>query len=610
MRAAALLAVCLVLAPGARAAPPPDDGRRLVFLLEYVGTDYANAVRDGAVVNDAEYGEALRLTKEVVRRFAAAGDRPRAVAAGLQDVLRLIERRAPPDDVWSATRRVLPALAQAMGDAVARPESVPNLGAGRRLWVADCAPCHGETGAGDGPAAPDMQPPPTAFRGDFMERVAPRQIYHAVSFGVDGTAMPSFALAYTDRQRWDVAFYALTLRIGFHPARPPATMRASLDALATSSNTELASRLRATPGEVDHLRAYPPSAASAEGGVGVALQLQETFAGVAERVFQRVVGVTGLVRDPTWTAEKLHAERGDAWIAANRDELRYPGFRPLRVGSGFVVDDAGYVLSRDRLVRDEHGELAPLVDVELADQTHVPAAIVGAEPTLDLAVLRLPETPRIDAPALDFADSDRVQIGQWLIALGDPPGPERVFSVGVVSAAPERQCYQEALSATLLQSSLVVSDGGLGGPIVDIEGRVVGIAVQRASRATPATQILPMNLVLNLFEALKVARSNRSPWLGVSVLELAAVRSAVGAPRAGVYIDDVFDPSPASRAGVRPGDFLVALGGHDVASVGDFQRWLYILGIDTDVDLGLVRAGQPVRAIARIEVRPEAATTR
>jgi S1-C subfamily serine protease len=145
---------------------------------------------------------------------------------------------------------------------------------------------------------------------------------------------------------------------------------------------------------------------------------------------------------------------------------------------------------------------------------------------------------------------------------------------------------------------------------VDIEGRVVGIGVHRESGAASTTQILPINLVLNLFEALKVARSNRSPWLGVSVLELAAVRSAAGTPRAGVYVDDVFDPSPASRAGVRPGDFLVALGGRDVASVGDFQRWLYVLGIDTDVELGLVRDGQPVRATARIEARPEAAITR
>ena len=579
-------------------------------------------------MNDFEYGEVLRLTKEVARGYAAAGGRADAVTAGLQEVTRLIESRAAPEDVWAATRRVLPGLEKAVGAAAARPEGPPNLGAGRRLWANDCAPCHGETGAGDGFAAPDMHPPPTAFRGDFMERIAPRQIYHALSLGVDGTAMPSFAAAYTERQRWDVAFFAMTLRVGFEPKRPPTDTRATLEELAGSSNTELLSRLRArrpdaVPGEVDHLRAYPPAdarAAAGQGGLPAALQLQAAFAGVAERVFPRVVGVSSWTRDPAWSAESLHAERGDAWIAANRDQLRYPGFRPMRAGSGFLVDDEGYVLSRDRLVRDDGGGLAPLVDVELADQTHVAAAVVGAEPSLDLAVLRLPDpAPAAGAP-LELGDSDRLQVGQWVIALGDPPGPEKVFAVGVVSSAPERQCYQEALSATLVQSSLVVSRAGLGGPVVDIEGRLVGIGIQRETppqAEVPATQVLPINLVLNLFEALKVARSNRSPWLGVSVLELPLLRQRLGSraaaaaiPRTGVYVDDVFDPSPASRAGVRPGDFLVALGGHDVRSVADFQRWLYVLGIDTDVDLGLVRNGHPLQMRARIEVRPPAATTR
>ena len=137
--------------------------------------------------------------------------------------------------------------------------------------------------------------------------------------------------------------------------------------------------------------------------------------------------------------------------------------------------------------------------------------------------------------------------------------------------------------------------GGLGGPVVDIlgaRGRHERAARRRrgrgaAPRRRPAgDHVLPVNLVLNLYEALKVAQSTRSPWIGVSVLELPALRRKLGAeahgvaiPQTGVYIDDVFDPSPASRAGVRPGDFLLALGGHPLLSVGDFQTWLYVLGI-------------------------------
>ncbi len=634
--------MCLVVGRGVSAAGatvPAGNAQRLVFLLEYVGSDYRGAVRDGKVVNASEYDQVLRYTKQLIREYGLRRGRPDPVATGLQELEQLIVQRAPSAVVFAATRRVLPGLMRAVGDKV-RPVTLPNIAAGRRLWANDCAPCHGVTGAGDGPSASGLQPPPPALRGEYLERLPPRQVYDAVSLGVDGTAMPSFAAAYTDPQRWDVAFFVMTLRVGFEPSRPPAGPRFTLDEIAASSNAELLARLRrarpdASPGEVDYLRvnfvsarggAAPLADPDVTGGAAIALQMQEAFARVADRVFPRVVGITGYVRDPDWTAEKLRAQRGEAWTVGNAELLRYRGFRPLPSGSGFRVDDEGYVLSRDHLVRDEHGEIAPLVEVELPDQTHVVAGVVGGEPTLDLAVLRIAEPGSAAAvPELVFGDSDRLQVGNWLIALGDPPGPEKVFTVGLVSAPAERQCYQEQMSATLVQSALTVPARGLGGPVVDILGNVVGMTVhQKGAPAAPAsdddhpaTHILPINLVLNLLETLKVAQSHRSPWLGVSVLELPSLRKRLGLdaqsttiPQTGLYIDDVFDPSPASRAGVRPGDFLLGLGGHPLGSVADFQKWLYVLGVGAHPELELVRDGRPLRMVTAIEVRPESATTR
>src|SRR4029450_3676141 len=104
-----------------------------------------------------------------------------------------------------------------------------------------------------------------------------------------------------------------------------------------------------------------------------------------------------------------------------------------------------------------------MVDIELQNQLHVASGVIASEPTLDLAVLRLVLPSTYDElPDLDFGDSDRLEVGNWLIALGDPPGAQKVFAVGIVSSAAERQCYQEERSATLLQSSLVVPAGGAG----------------------------------------------------------------------------------------------------------------------------------------------------
>jgi serine protease Do len=283
------------------------------------------------------------------------------------------------------------------------------------------------------------------------------------------------------------------------------------------------------------------------------------------------------------------------------------------------------VLSCDHLLRDEQGAVTPLVDVELADQSHVTASVLGTEPTLDLAVLRIGDAAKLPPlpTGLELGDSDRVQAGHWAIALGDPPGPERVFRVGMVSSSPERQCYQEQLSATGLQTSLEIPPGALGGPVVDILGHVIGLNVRPAGTAASVADTaasvrpftLPSNLVVNLLEALKVSQSRRSPWLGLSVLELASLRrrpeaASMTIPASGVYIDDVFDPSPASRAGIRPGDFLLAMSGHDVRSVGDFQTWIYELGIGSEVKLRLLRDGAPLELAAPIEVRPESARPR
>jgi S1-C subfamily serine protease/mono/diheme cytochrome c family protein len=614
-------------------AAPSVDGQRLVFLLEYVGTDYGAAVRDGKVVNELEYGEVLRFTRDLRQQYGALGRASHRVASGLERMERLITDRAPAHAVWTLTHRLVPKVART-ARAVVRPVATPNLASGRRLWANDCALCHGGAGAGDGWAAPDMNPPPTAFRGDFLDRLSPRQIYDAVTLGVPGTAMPSFADAYTNAQRWDVAFFAMTLRVGFTPRRPPSGEPFTVDQLARSSNSELLTRLRATlpgatPENLDYMRVTLTSPsntmapvagndATATGALGAALQLQDAFSAVAARVYPRTVGVSGYVRDPSWTTEKLHVERGDGWIAANLDALRYPGFRRIRTGSGILLDDDGFVATSNHLVRDDAGALAALVEIELPDEARTVASVVGSEPMLDLAIVRAAGTPPKPGVPLELGDSDHAETGHWLISLGDPPGPDRTFSVGVVAAAPLRQCYQMSLSATRLQSSLVISDGAVGGPVVDIQGHLLGmgIRVDDGGGGPPTTGVLPVNLVLYLSDALKVSQSNRSPWLGVSVLELPILRHKLGAqaatahiPPTGVAIDDVFDPSPASRAGIRPGDFLVGLGGHPIYSVGDFQTWLYVGGVGTTTEIDVVRDGKPMKVKVPIEARPRDATT-
>jgi len=586
MRLPTSIALVLLAAVAAHAGGSGTEPGKLVFLIEYVGTDYEGAVSDGKVVDQFEYGEVLRFTKAVLTEYAARPNPAPDVVERLRALEALIVGRAPAEAVRAATGALAPELRRVLGVETA-PAGAADAARGKQIYEAACASCHGTEGRGDGPAAKGLTPPPVAFA-ERLARMSAEQVYGAVTFGIDGTAMASFRDAYGEQQRRDVAAFVMA----FAPATPPPDANAPADA---------------------------------DPGLAVALQLQDAFARIAERALPSVVGVTSFVEDPNWTLEKLTAERGMEWIQANAEDLRYPGYRKLRSGSGFLVSDDGYVLSANHIVRDDDGEVVKVVSVELRDGRHLTTRVVGAEPTIDLAVLQLLELAdpkERNVPPVTLGDSDAVQVGHWVIALGNPPGPDVTYAVGTLAARPEQQCYQADLSRTLFQTSVIIPPESYGGPLLDIRGRVVGIDVPAPPRLDPdgggrSSYALPIGLALNIYEALKVAQSDRSPWVGVSVLDLPGARRRLGArartiefPRTGVYIDDVFDPSPAFKAGIRPGDFLVGMGTHRVLSVADFQKWLYLGGIGSPIELELFRQGKAVKHTVTIEQRPPQAVTR
>jgi serine protease Do len=267
------------------------------------------------------------------------------------------------------------------------------------------------------------------------------------------------------------------------------------------------------------------------------------------------------------------------------------------------------------------------VDVELHDGTHRIARIVGTEPTIDLGVLQLEEFKPERLPELRpvrIGSSDSVRVGHWAIALGDPAGPGTTFAVGTFASTPERQCYQEDRSATLLRASLGVPSGGFGGPLVNIDGAVVGMLIPGPAEhlpvlVTPSRPLdlaLPIDLAMAIFEPLKVKESRRSPWLGFSVLELRAARwqhassGGVALPANGIYIDDVFEPSPAAAADIRIGDCLLSIDGNPILSVVGFQKWLYLSGIGRTITLEIWRDGKTIEKRVPVEERPAAAVPR
>jgi S1-C subfamily serine protease/mono/diheme cytochrome c family protein len=641
--------VWLVLAPGLRAAEPATatgaaEAERVLFLIEYIGSDYAGAVRDGAIADPFEYAEMQEFGKAVLEGatlLSHHGAQAPSLAL-IRDLELAIRRMRPAVEVRDLATRLAARLLDEL-DVVSLPATPPDLRRGARFYQEGCAPCHGVAGAADGRATPALDPQPISLRGAAMDLVSPHQVFSAVAHGIEGTAMPSYGWALDRAEMWDVAFFVMTLRDIPDVRSDDPGLGLSVHDLARASNQELLARVRharpdAGPRDVDYYRRHvpvtllagppppgttappalgPPPGAGAD--LGVALQLQASFAEVAERVFPSVVTVSAFVRDDP--AAKPKPERDEHGWSISSDELIYPGFHRVQSGSGFVVSDEGHVLTESDILIQPDGTPVAVVDLELHTGEHVLGHVVGLEPTIHLGVVRRDLLTTGVAPSLPkvkIGDSDRLRVGHWTIALGDPWGPGTSYSVGLLASEPQRQCYQDQLSATLLQSTVTLPPEACGGPLVNIHGEVVGLNLRGTpGLAAVGTAALPINLALNIYEALKVKESVRSPWLGLSVLEIAAARRTHAEPidpdalaRTGVYIDNVFQPSPAARAGIQVGDCLVSIDGHRLFSVADFQKWMYLSGVGREVTLEIYRAGKTLEPRVTIEQRPPDAVPR
>jgi S1-C subfamily serine protease len=575
-----LFATTLTAPASARGAAAAVEAERLVFLLQYVGADYGLAVQAGQATNAFEYAEMLTLTHELEEGYAQLrGDEGSVlVRQGLERLHHLVEHRVAWEEVRTLVRELTPRLAEDLGVSVA-PVGPLDAGRGGELYEVSCAPCHGADGAGSGPAAAGMDPPPTSFLDARMAYLSPHQIVGAVRFGLLGTPMPSFDGAFSPEDLWNLATYVWSLRGATTRKEPQGTA------------------------------GMPPAAAPGVPGLAPALELEAAFAAIADLVFPSVASVGA------WVAVEPASEAspGDAagWREAGPRDDPHPGFRLARARSGFFIGDDGFLLTNAGAVEPVDGREVAIVDVEI-DDLHYRARVVGVEPTVDIALLKV-ELPFATRP-VQLAAEDSVRVGRWAIALGDPPGPERTFSTGTIASRPERLCYQEQRAATLVQTSCRLDPESYGGPVVDISGRVFGITVPRPGGEGPAAlaafsfarqaQALPIGLALTLADAMKARESSRSPWLGFSVLELTRQTRNRRSPRTGVFIDDVFEPSPASRAGIRVGDVLVAIDANRVLSVPDFQKWLYLAGIGAKVTLHLSRNGEEIALPMVIEERP------
>jgi S1-C subfamily serine protease len=280
-------------------------------------------------------------------------------------------------------------------------------------------------------------------------------------------------------------------------------------------------------------------------------------------------------------------------------------------GSGFVVDEEGEVVTNAHVVTQGEGRditKAKEVYVKFADDNQVPAEIVGFDPNADVALLRLKERDGLTLRPIPLARSRDVQVGEPVAAIGSPFSEEQSLSVGVVSAtdrAIESLTGFDTLGA--VQTDAAINPGNSGGPLIDGDGRVIGINAQIRTRSGGGEGVgyaIPVDNIKRSIEDIKREGEVRYAYLGVSttaVYPQLAERFDLGVDH-GAWVQEVVEDGPAADAGVRAGKGQQRFQARTVAPGGDVITKIEGREIDTETDLGIVIANKRPGDTVTLEV--------
>jgi serine protease Do len=302
-----------------------------------------------------------------------------------------------------------------------------------------------------------------------------------------------------------------------------------------------------------------------------ALALSGAFRAAAERALPAVVFIAVEQAAPRASAEQL-----EQVPAPFRDFFRGPqGDQPRQgTGSGFIIDEAGHIITNTHVVAD-----ATRLTVRLLDGREYTGRVVGTDVSTDIAVIRIEPRAGESFPAAPLGESDGMRVGDWVLALGSPLGLDFTVTAGIVSAK-GRQISGNLES--FIQTDAVINPGNSGGPLIDLFGRVVGVnsAIFGSNRFVGYGFAVPINLARRVAGDLMEYGYLRRPLLGAQIAAITAVDAEIYdlAEVRGALIAGVSPGGPAATAGLRPGDIVLTLNGmpirddtHLITSLAEFR---------------------------------------
>lgn len=287
-------------------------------------------------------------------------------------------------------------------------------------------------------------------------------------------------------------------------------------------------------------------------------------------------------------------------IETEGDQATFRGFHPfldrgtpredfaLGAGSGFIIRDDGHILSNNHVI-----EKAKTIKIHLHDGRIFEARLIGRDPATDLSLLKIDTPDKL--PTVPLGDSDALQIGEWVVAIGNPMGLSHTVTVGIVSAKGRREVRPDdgLRYADFIQTDASINPGNSGGPLFNLQGEVIGINTAINAHAQGIGFSVPINMVKTVLPALKTRGLVERSWLGIQIGPVTAAHAKdAGLDRPqGALVSGVVRQGPAELAGLRAGDVILRFGDRPIERHDDLPWIASNAGIGETINLAIRREG-------------------
>jgi serine protease Do len=267
------------------------------------------------------------------------------------------------------------------------------------------------------------------------------------------------------------------------------------------------------------------------------------------------------------------------------------------LGSGFIISSDGYILTNNHVV-----DKGKDIKVALSDGRVLDAKLIGKSSEIDIALLKVEAA---DLPTVAFGDSEALEVGDWVIAIGNPFGLSQTVTAGIVSA--KGRVIGAGPYDDLIQTDAAINPGNSGGPLFNIKGEVIGINTMILAAGQNLGFAVPINMVTSVLPSIKAKGRPDMGWLGVTAQNLTPDLAAALelAEPIGALVTGVVKGGPAAKAGLMRGDVIIELDGKKIFDPAELPRMVAFGHIGKTVALKVIRKGQPATINAMIELKPD-----